>query len=80
VSRQALCNVLQKHGVPDFSVDLVNSFHDGMAATVSVSGDNAPPFEVRIVLRQVCSVAPNNKLSGVGYVAVIQWELRCFIK
>ena len=33
--------------MPYCLVDLVHSFHDRMAATVSVSGEDAPPFEVR---------------------------------
>ena len=58
VPRQALWCVLWKYGVPDSVVDLVSSFHDGMVATVAVSGEEAPPFEVRNSLRQGCTIAP----------------------
>jgi len=40
--------------VPDCLVDLVHSFYDGIAATVLVSGVDAPPFEVR----NGCTIAP----------------------
>ena len=54
---QALQCVLQKYGVPDCLVDLLHSFYDGMAATVSVGGEDATPFEVRNILRQGCTIA-----------------------
>ena len=50
--------VLQKYGVPNCLVDLPCSFHDGMAATVLVGGEDATPFEVRNGLRQGCTIAP----------------------
>ena len=56
--RQALWCVLQKYGVPDCLVDLLHSFHDGMAATVLVGGEDATPFEVRNGLHQGCNIAP----------------------
>ena len=41
VPRQALWCVLEKYGVPDC---LLHSFHDGMAATVLVGGEDAISF------------------------------------
>jgi len=59
VPRQALWCGLQKYGVPDCVVELVRSFHDGMVATVVVSGEKAPPFEVKNGLCQGCTIAPS---------------------
>ena len=55
---QALWCVLWKYGVPDSLADLVRSFHDGMAATKAVGGEEAPPFELRNGLCQGCTIAP----------------------
>ena len=73
---QALWCVLWKYGVPGCLVDLVRSFHDGMAATVAVGGEEAPPFEVRNGLRQGCTIAPT--LFILYFEQVIQcWLHRC---
>jgi len=53
--RLALRCVLQKYGVPDCLVDLLHSFHDGMAATVSVGGEDATPLEVKPSRLHYCS-------------------------
>ena len=48
---------LRKYGVPDSLVSLVHSFHDGIVAMVAVSGEEAPPLEVRNGLHQGCTIA-----------------------
>jgi len=58
VPRQALWCVLQKYGVPDCLVDLLRFFHDGMAATVSVGGEDTTPFEIKNGLHQGYTIAP----------------------
>ena len=52
VPRVALWRVLQKYGVPDVMVELIQSLHDGMSATVMVGGGRSEPFSVRNGLRQ----------------------------
>ena len=72
----ALWCVLQKYGVPDCLVDLVRSFHGGMAATVEVGGQEAPPFEVRYGLCQDCTIVPT--LFILYFEQVIKcWLHRC---
>ena len=41
----------------DCLIDLLHSFHDGMVATVTVGGEEAPPFQVQNGLRQGCTIA-----------------------
>jgi len=78
--KQALWCALQKYGVPECIVDLVHSFHDGMVATVVVSGEEEPPFEVRNGLRQGCTIATSLYIEQVGYIVIMQLELRCFTR
>jgi len=44
----------------------IQSFHDGMAATVAVGGAEAPPFEVRNGLCQGCTIVPTCILSKLS--------------
>jgi len=50
--------VLQKYDVPNTVVDLVHCFHDGMVATMAISGEEAPRFEMRNGLPQGCNIIP----------------------
>jgi len=62
--------------VPDCLVDLLHSFYDGMAATVSVGGEDATPFEVKNGLRQGYTIAPT--LFILYFEQVFQcWLHRC---
>ena len=74
--RQALWCALQKYGVPDCLIDLVHTFHYGMVATVAVSGEEAPLFQVRSGLHQGCTIAPT--LFILYFEFVIQcWLSQC---
>ena len=58
VPRQALWKVLEKYGVPEKMLNVVNSFHEGMHAEVRVGSTVTDRFEVRNGLRQGCTLAP----------------------
>ena len=73
VPRQELWCALRKYGIRDSLVDLVRSFHDGMAATVAVDGEQAPPFEVRNGLRQGCTIAPTL------FILYFELVIRCWL-
>ena len=46
VLRAALWRALQKYGVPDIMIDLIQSLHDGISAIVMVGGGRSKPFLV----------------------------------
>ena len=46
VNRDALWMVLRKFGCPDKFVSIIQSFHDGMLASVTESGQSSEPFQV----------------------------------
>ena len=54
--RAALWRAMQKYGVPDIMIDLIQSLHDGMSATVTVGGGRFEPFLVQNGLHQGCTV------------------------
>ena len=58
VPRAALWLVLQKLGVPDFLVHLLESFHSNMSARVVIDNAGLDEIEVTNGLRQGCTMAP----------------------
>ena len=75
VPRPALWAVLQKLGVPDVMVRLVESFHADMVADIIVDGSSVDGIPVCNGLRQGCTMAP--VLFNLFAAAVIeQWHDR----
>lgn len=58
VPRAALWKALQKLGIPESTVALIRSFHEGMKAQVCVNGELLQDIDVDNGLRQGCSMAP----------------------
>ena len=58
VPREGLWTALRKLGVPDRTINLINSFHEGMKARVRVDGKLTDEIDVRNGLRQGCCIAP----------------------
>ena len=59
VPRAVLWRALEKLGVPDSMIRLVQSFHEGMKAQVSINGELLEEkIEVENGLRQGCTLAP----------------------
>ena len=58
VPRVALWCALQKYGVPNVTIDLIRSLHDGMSATVTVGRERSEPFMVQNCLRQGALLLP----------------------
>ena len=58
VPREGLWTALRKLGVPDRTMNLINSFHEGMKARVRVDGKLTDEIDVRNGLRQGCCIAP----------------------
>ncbi len=50
--------VMEKMGVPEYLIDIVKSFHEGMEARVRVGEDLLEEIEVSKGLRQGCTMAP----------------------
>jgi len=48
----------RRYGIPESMLRIVRALHEGMNAQVSVEGQGAPVFEVRIGLGQGCVLAP----------------------
>lgn len=72
VPREALWAVLRKFGVPDVVVDLIESFHSDMTATVR-GGAPAKAISVENGLRQGCVMAP--VLFNIFFAAVLsRWR------
>ena len=69
VSRDALWQVLHKFGCPDKFVNIIKSFHEGMAARVSEEGRLSEPFEVNNGTKQGCVLAP--LLFNIFYAAML---------
>ena len=57
VPRDALWKAMRKLGVPEVLVEIVKSFHEGMEARVRVGDKLLDEIEVRIGLRQGCTMA-----------------------
>eukprot|EP00399_MALV-I-05_sp_L67-4_P000160 gene160-65_t len=75
VPRNAMWQVLRKWGVPEKLVSLIASIHEGMQVSVRVGQERAEPFEVRVGLRQGCTLAPT--LFILYFAAVTHaWETR----
>lgn len=58
VPRAALWIALKKLGVPDNTIQLIRSFHQGMKARISLDGKLSEEFDVENGLRQGCCMAP----------------------
>ena len=58
VPRSALWSALVKCGVPPTMLNIIQSFQDGMEASVRVGDTVIDGFEVRNGLRQGCTMAP----------------------
>ena len=68
VPRTALWCALQKYGVPDVMIELVQSLHDGMSATVTAGGGKSEPVSVWNGLCQGCTIAPTLFILYFGLV------------
>ena len=68
VPRAALWCALQKYGVPDVMIELVQTLHDGMSATVTAGGGKSESFSVWNGLRQECTIAPTLFILYFGLV------------
>ena len=78
IPRQALWSVLKKVGVPPKMLNIIQSFHEGMQAEVSVKDMTTDTIEVMNGLRQGCTLAPT--LFNVYYSAVVaDWRNRCLV-
>ena len=69
VSREALWQILHKFGCPDKFVNIIKSFHEGMAARVSEEGKLSEPFRVNNGTKQGCVLAP--LLFNIFYSAML---------
>ena len=49
---------LKKLGVPDHTIDIIRSFHDGMTAQIKLNGTLLEPISVDNGLQQGCCMAP----------------------
>ncbi|XP_038077260.1 uncharacterized protein LOC119745110 [Patiria miniata] len=58
VSRAGLYRVLVTIGCPPTLLKIVQSFHDGMEASISFDGDVSDSFSVRCGVKQGCVIAP----------------------
>ena len=58
VPRAALWIALKKLGVPDNTIQLIRSFHQGMKATIRLEGKLTEEFDVDNGLQQGCCLAP----------------------
>jgi len=58
VLREALWMILQKFGVPDRTVKLICSFHQGITASVRIDGSLLEKIKVNNGLRQGCCMSP----------------------
>ena len=68
VPRAALWCALRKYGVPDVLIELMQSLHDGISATVTVGGGRSEPFFIQNGLRQGCTIAPTLFILYFGLV------------
>ena len=58
VPRQAMWQALAKLGVPSSTIQLIQSFHQDMQATIKLDGTTTDPIAVENGLRQGCCMAP----------------------
>ena len=49
---------LEKLGVPDCTINIIRSFHEGMCAKVHTGGESVQEIPVKNDLRQGCTIAP----------------------
>ena len=68
VNRDIMWQLLRKIGIPDKIVNIIQSFHEGMRATVQVGGESTEEFEVTCGLRQGCILAPSLFILFFAYV------------
>ena len=66
---EALWQILHKFGCPDKFVNIIKSFHEGMAARVSDEGRLSEPFRVNNGTKQGCVLAP--LLFNIFYSAML---------
>ena len=66
---------LEKLGVPDHTIDIIRSFHDGVMAQIKLNGTLTEPISVDNGLRQSCCINP--VLSNIYVCFVIErWSTR----
>ena len=58
VPRNMMWLALEKLGVPEDTINLIHSFHQGMKARISLDGALLEKFRVENGLRQGCCMAP----------------------
>ena len=58
IDRNTLWKVLAKIGIPADMLSVICSFHEGMQASVSASGQNSATFTVTSGTKQGCVLAP----------------------
>ena len=58
IPRAALWLALEKLGIPEPTIKLIKSFHEGMLATIQIDGSHLDSIKVRNGLRQGCCLAP----------------------
>ncbi len=64
---------LEKYGIPEPMLNLVQSLHDHMKAEVTVNGQVAPEFEVCNRLRQGCDLSPTMFKLYIN----LMWKMKC---
>ena len=75
ITRVAMWRVLKKLGVPEKTVQLINSFHQEIKAQIHLDGSLLEQFEVSNGLRQACCVAPV-LINLCSCVVVERWQAR----
>jgi hypothetical protein len=76
VPRAVLWQVLHKIGIPEETVRMVQSLHEGMEAVVRVGNETTEKIQVNNGVRQGCTLAPT--LFNLYLAAVIkQWREQC---
>lgn len=75
ISREGSWAILFKHGCPPTFVDIVCFFHDGMVASVIVSGFLSDPFPVTNGVKQGCVLTPT--LFNLMFTRMLLMALSC---
>ncbi|XP_048004286.1 uncharacterized protein LOC125240437 [Leguminivora glycinivorella] len=70
VSREGLYSVLVNIGCPPKLLKIVQSFHEGMEATILHNCETSAPFDVRRGVRQGCVLAPT--LFGIFFSVLLK--------
>ena len=70
VDRDTLWKLLRRYGCPDNFIRVLQSFHDGMTASISCGGGCSEPFNVGHGVKQGCVLAPT--LFTIFLAAVLQ--------